>query len=73
MCSFLNDDGSHKEVDIYGKTYKGRDLFEAVDHYVRAAFSATDEQNRKRGCDLLWYLWLGEGSPLFAKSKMSNI
>ena len=71
-CVPLNDDGSLKEVDIYGKTYKGRDLFEAVDHYVRAAFSATDEQNRKRGCDLLWYLWLGEGSPLFAKSKMAT-
>ncbi len=71
-CVPLNDDGTLKEVDIYGKTYKGRELFEAVDRYVRAAFSATDAQNRKRGCDLLWYLWLGEGSPLFAKSKMAT-
>lgn len=71
-CVPLNDDGTLKEVNIYGKTYKGRDLFEAVDHYVRAAFSATDEGSRKRGRDLLWYLWLGEGSPLFAKSKMAT-
>ena len=71
-CVPLNDDGTLKEVDIYGKTYKGRELFEAVDRYVRAAFSATDAQSRKRGCDLLWYLWLGEGSPLFAKSKMAT-
>ncbi len=71
-CVPLNDDGTLKEVDIYGKTYKGRELFEAVDRYVRTAFSATDAQSRKRGCDLLWYLWLGEGSPLFAKSKMAT-
>lgn len=71
-CVPLNDDGTLKEVNIYGKTYKGRELFEAVDRYVRTAFSATDAQSRKRGCDLLWYLWLGEGSPLFAKSKMAT-
>lgn len=27
---------------------------------------------RKRGKDLIWYMWLGAGSPLFAKSKMAT-
>lgn len=71
-CVPLNDDGSIKEVDIFGKTYKGKTLFDAVDHYVRKAFTATDPAERKKGCDLLWYLWLGQGSPLFAKSKMAT-
>ena len=71
-CVPLNPDGTLKEVNIYGKTYKGKALFDAVDKYVRDAFTAKDPESHKRGCDLLWYLWLGEGSPLFAKSKMAT-
>ncbi|MGI6217863.1 MAG: fructose-bisphosphatase class III [Coriobacteriales bacterium] len=71
-CVPLNADGSLKEVDIYGERLKGRELFDAVDRYVREAFSSFDDRRRKRGADLLWYLWLGEGSPLFAKSKMAT-
>lgn len=71
-CVPLNPDGTLKEVNIYGETYKGKTLFDAVDRYVRDAFTAKDPESRKRGCDLLWYLWLGEGSPLFAKSKMAT-
>ena len=51
---------------------KGRELFDAVDHYVRAAFFDPDPAAQKKGADLLWYLWLGVGSPLFAKSKMAT-
>ena len=71
-CVPLNADGSLKEADIYGEKLKGKALFDAVDSYVRAAYLETDPAARKRGLDLLWYLWLGEGSPLFAKSKMAT-
>ena len=71
-CVPLNGDGTLKEVDIFGETLKGKALFDAVDRHVRAAFSAEDPESRKRGRDLLWYLWLGQGSPLFAKSKMAT-
>lgn len=71
-CVPLNTDGSLKEVDIYGNTYKGKALFDAVDYYVCQAFTAQDPIDQKKGRDLLWYLWLGEGSPLFAKSKMAT-
>ena len=71
-CVPLNADGSLKEVELFGETLKGRALFDAVDGYVRAAFTASDAAEQKRGRDLLWYLWLGEGSPLFAKSKMAT-
>lgn len=71
-CVPLNEDGSLKEVTLHGQTLKGKALFDAVDRYVRDAFEATDEASRKRGRDLLWYLWLGQGSPLFAKSKMAT-
>ncbi len=71
-CVPLNDDGSLKEVNLFNKTYKGRALFDAVDRYVRDAYVESDPQAKKQGLDLLWYLWLGEGSPLFAKSKMAT-
>lgn len=71
-CVPLNADGSLKQVNLYGETLAGRALFDAVDRHVRAAFEETDPIKRKQGRDLLWYLWLGEGSPLFAKSKMAT-
>ncbi len=71
-CVPLNADGSLKEANVYGRKLKGKELFDAVDSYVRTAFSATNQTEKKRGCDLLWYLWLGDASPLFAKSKMAT-
>ena len=71
-CVPLNADGSLMEVDVFGTKYKGQALYDVMEQYVRAAFFDSDPEMRKRGCDLLWYMWLGEGSPLFAKSKMAT-
>ena len=71
-CVPLNDDGSLKDVDVFGETYHGKALYDVMERYVRAGFYSPDPQERKRGRDLMWYLWLGEGSPLFAKSKMAT-
>lgn len=71
-CVPLNADGSLRETNLYGEKLKGRKLFDAVDRYVRAAFTDQDPTAQKKGADLLWYLWLGVGSPLFAKSKMAT-
>ncbi|MEC4176180.1 fructose-bisphosphatase class III [Adlercreutzia sp. R7] len=71
-CVPLAADGSLLEVTLFGETYRGRALYDMVDASVRAAFTAADEAERKRGLDMLWYLWLGPGSPLFAKSKMAT-
>ncbi|QOS66742.1 fructose-1,6-bisphosphatase [Eggerthella guodeyinii] len=71
-CVPLNADGSLMETDVFGEAYKGRALYDVMERYVRAAFDDADPELAKRGRDLLWYLWLGEGSPLFAKSKMAT-
>lgn len=71
-CVPLNDDGSLMEVDVFGSKYKGRELYDVMERYVRDAFTSDDEDARKRGRDLMWYMWLGAGSPLFAKSKMAT-
>ncbi len=71
-CVPLNADGSLKEVDVFGSKFKGRTLYDVMERYVRVGFFDPDPEMRKRGQDLMWYLWLGEGSPLFAKSKMAT-
>ena len=71
-CAPLNADGTLKDVDVFGKTYHGRELYDVLDRMVRAGFHSEDPEERKRGRDLMWWLWLGEGSPLFAKSKMAT-
>lgn len=70
-CVPLNPDGSLMEVELFGETYRGKSLYDKVDRCVREAFDAEGEA-RRQGLDMLWYLWLGPGSPLFAKSKMAT-
>lgn len=71
-CVPLNADGTLKTVDVFGEKYKGRALYDVLDRNVRAGFFDPDPEVRRRGRDLMWWLWLGEGSPLFAKSKMAT-
>ena len=71
-CVPLNEDGSFKEVDIYGKIYKGRELYKILEVYVRKAFVALDKEEKEKGKDILWYIWSSPGSPLFGKTKMAT-
>ncbi|MCI8640228.1 MAG: fructose-1,6-bisphosphatase [Coprococcus sp.] len=71
-CVPLDGEGMMKEVKIYGKTYRGKALYDALDSYVRKGFFAVDEKEREKGRDLMWYIWQGENSPLFAKDKMAT-
>lgn len=68
----LDDDGTLKEVDIYGTVCSGKKLYDEAQLWVRRAFESEDPVERERGRDLIRYLWLGPGSPLFAKSKMAT-
>lgn len=71
-CVPLNEDGTFKTVKIYGREYKGRALYEALENYVRKAFYALEGQEKERGRDMTWYIWLHENSPLFGKDKMAT-
>ena len=71
-CVPLNENGSLKEVQIYGKTYKGKALYDALEVYVRRAFFAVNEEERERSADIMWYIWSGPNSPLFGKDKMTT-
>lgn len=72
-CVPLNEDGSLKEICIYGKSYKGKSLYHILESYVRKGFHAIDPEDRERGKDIMWYIWLGKNSPLFGKEKMATL
>lgn len=71
-CVPLTENGELKSVRVYGHSYKGKGLYEAMESYVRKGFYALDPREKERGRDLMWYIWLGEGSPLFGKDKMAT-
>ena len=71
-CVPLNEDGTFKIVNIYGKEYSGKGLYEVLESYVRKGFRAIDKAERERGKDILWYIWLSENSPLYGKDKMAT-
>lgn len=68
----LNEDGTFKEVNIYGEVYKGKELYDVLESYVRRAFYSVDEKEQEKARDILWYIWAGPNSPLFGKDKMST-
>lgn len=71
-CVPLTENGELKSARVYGHSYKGKGLYEAMESYVRKGFYALDPREKERGRDLMWYIWLGEGSPLFGKDKMAT-
>ncbi|MDE6027689.1 MAG: fructose-1,6-bisphosphatase, partial [Muribaculaceae bacterium] len=69
----LNADGTLKEVEIAGKEYKGKALYQQAERLMRTAFNDdAPEAAREYAIDYYWYLWCGHDSPLFDKAKMST-
>ena len=68
----LNEDGSYREVNVFGRLYKGKALYEALEMYVRKAFFAIDPVEREHGKDICWFIWTGPNSPLFGKDRMTT-
>ncbi len=69
----LDENGYLREVEISGKTYKGKKLMKKVESLMREAFSDdVSPEERMFARDYYWYLWCGPDSPLFDKSKMAT-
>lgn len=71
-CVPLTEDGKLKEVNVYGKAFKGRALYDELDTYVRKGFFSVDAEEREKGRDLMWWIWQNKNSPLFGKEKMAT-
>jgi len=71
-CVPFNEDGTFKEVDIYGKTYSGKKLYDVLEHYARKGYYAIEPEEKQKGLDILWFIWQNANSPVFGKSKMTT-
>ena len=71
-CVPLNEDGSFREVEIYGEKYSGKALYDVLELYARKGFYSDEPEEKEKGLDLLWYIWQGKYSPVFGKDKMTT-
>ncbi|MCR4798627.1 MAG: fructose-1,6-bisphosphatase [Lachnospiraceae bacterium] len=71
-CVPLNEDGSFREVEIYGENYKGKALYDALEQWLRKGYYAIDKTEKEKGMDMLWFTWCNPGSPVFGKDKMTT-
>lgn len=72
-CVPMEKDGSFSKVNIYGKQYSGKALYDVLDSYARKGYYSTPDMGEKlKGQDILWYIWSGPKSPVFGKDKMTT-
>jgi len=71
-CVPMNEDGSFTKVDIFGKKCAGKELYDVLEHYVRKGYYSLDKEEKKKGLDILWFLWENKNSPVFGKQKMTT-
>lgn len=72
-CVPLNQDGSFKKVDIFGKEYSGKALYDVLENYARKGYYSRDPEEREKGQDILWYIWCNGNSPVFGKDHMTTL
>ena len=43
-----------------------------METYARKGYYSQDRQERRKGRDIIWYIWAGSNSPVFGKDKMAT-
>jgi fructose-1,6-bisphosphatase-3 len=71
-CVPLDEDGKFVEVELGGKKYSGRALYDVLENYARKGYYSRDKEERQKGQDILYYIWTGPNSPMFGKNKMAT-
>ena len=72
-CVPLDSEGNFKSVNVDGKEYQGRELYDILDNYARKGYYSKDDPIDMRNAqDYIWYIWAGPNSPVFGKDKMTT-
>ena len=71
-CVPMEADGNLAKVNVQGKEYQGKALYDILEHYARRGYYAKDAMERRTAQDIMWYIWAGCGSPVFGKNKMAT-
>ncbi|MBO6163632.1 MAG: fructose-1,6-bisphosphatase [Lachnospiraceae bacterium] len=68
----LNEDGTFADVPLGDRTYKGRELLDILDNYVRKGYYLSEGPEKLYATDVIYFLWTHPLSPLFGKYKMTT-
>ena len=71
-CVPLNPDGSFMRVNVLGKSYSGRALYDVLDGCARVGYYGVSGKEKRDGQDIMWYIWAGAGSPVYGRDKMAT-
>lgn len=71
-CVPMDKEGNFTKVNIFGKEYSGKALYDVLESYVRKAFFEKDKTEKQKGRDLMWYLWAAPNSPIYGRHKMAT-
>jgi fructose-1,6-bisphosphatase-3 len=72
-CIPMKKDGSFREIQLDGKSYTTRVFLDRLERMARQAYFTTDNMEQKLyAMDAVWYMWIGDQSPLFGKDKMAT-
>lgn len=70
-CVPVDENGEMESMEIKGETFKGRELLDKFEEYLRQSF-ANKENTDDLATDIVWYLWTGKYSSLFGKRAMTT-
>lgn len=72
-CVPMDEDGNFINVRFFGREYQGKELYDFLDHYARKGYYGDKHsQEKRKGEDIIWYIWEGPNSPVFGKDKMTT-
>ena len=71
-CVPVDEKGNFLKVNVFGKEYSGKALYDVLDHYARKGYYSKDREEAAKGRDIIWYIWTGPKSPVFGKDKMAT-
>ena len=72
-CMPMDGEGNFLSVDVDGKDYQGKQLYDILNNYARKGYYAkNDPAEMRKAQDYIWYIWAGPNSPVFGKDKMTT-
>lgn len=72
-CIPMDETGEFSTFEIDGQPYKGKALLDQFERVARRAYlNRNSRESNDYDLDILWYLWCGEHSPLFGKTRMAT-
>lgn len=72
-CVPMDENGEFMKVSLFGEEYSGKALYDVLEHYARRGYySKHHPEEKKKGQDVIWYIWNGPKSPVFGKDKMTT-